>query len=279
MPSIARLARDTAQGVVATFRYWLQTEVHVHAFAIAASTLLAFFPFVIICVSLGSWVFDPQAVVGTMDVAFRDVFPSAMGDFMHRNLPVPEPVEFLSIFILFFSANGIFEPLEVALNRAWGIETNRSYLRNQLVSMILIFVCGGITLLSLGLAAMRQTHVGNLPIEQWMSAVFFKSAAVPLTVLVLALVYRYLPNGRPPWRRILPASAGVAVLLEALKSINSWAWPIFDQKLQREYGVFRYSATLIFLSFLAAMLVLGGAEWAARGHRMDEKRDPDATHS
>jgi uncharacterized BrkB/YihY/UPF0761 family membrane protein len=269
MRSLSRLARDLGQGTFATFRYLLQTEVHVHALAIAASTLLSFFPFLIICVSLGSWVFDPSAVVGTLDIAFRDVFPTAMGDFMHRNLPAPERIEFLSIFILFFSANGIFEPLEVALNRTWGIEINRSYARNQLVSMVLIFTCGGLTLLSLGLAAMRQSTVGDLPIEQWMSIVFFKLAAIPLTVLVLCLVYRYLPNGRPPWKRILPASIGVAVLLEGLKSINTWAWPVVDQKLQREYGVFRYSATLIFLSFLASMLVLAGAEWASRGHRFD----------
>jgi len=31
--------------------------------------------------------------------------------------------------------------------------------------------------------------------------------------------------------------------------------------------------TLIFLGFLASMLILGGAEWAARGHRLDERAE------
>jgi hypothetical protein len=43
-----------------------------------------------------------------------------------------------------------------------------------------------------------------------------------------------------------------------------------DARIQREYGVFRYSATILFLSFFATMLVLAGAEWAARGHRLDD---------
>lgn len=252
----------------------MQTEVHVFAFSIAANVLLAFFPFLIVSVSLGSLIFPQPVVVSAIDLAFQDFFPTAMGDFMHRNLPAPQPVEFLSIFILLFAANGIFEPLEVALNRVWGIHANRSFLRNQLVSMVLIFVCGTLALLSLALAAfgsLRPTFTG-LAIERWSLILFYKSAAVPITVLVLYLIYRYLPNGRPPVNRVLVAAIGVGLLLEALNSINIWAWPAFDAKLQREYGVFRYSATLIFLSFLSSMLVLAGAEWAARGHRFDINR-------
>ena len=256
--------------VTPVLRYWAQTEVHVYAFSIAANVLLSFFPFLIVCVSLGRLVFDPQAVISAMDLAFRDFFPSAMGTFMRNNLPAPQPVELLSIFILLFSANGIFEPLEVALNKVWGIHQNRSFLRNQLVSLGLIFVCGTLALMSLAFAAVRASNLTGFAIERWISVLFYKALAVPLTALVLFFIYRYLPNGRPPVQRVVPAAIGVGILLEALKSINTWLWPAFDVKLQREYGVFRYSATLIFLSFLSSMLVLGGAEWAARGHRLDK---------
>jgi uncharacterized BrkB/YihY/UPF0761 family membrane protein len=252
-----------------TLRFWMQTEVHVYAFSIAANVLLSFFPFLIVCVSLGGAVFNQQAVVNALDMALRDFFPSTMGDFMRRNLPAPQPVELLSIFILLFASNGIFEPLEVAFNRIWGITKNRSYVRNQLVSLVLLFGCGGLILFSLSIAAVRRNPVTGLLIEEWMNEFFYKTAALPVTVLVLFLVYRYLPNGRPPAVRVLPAAVGVGLLLEGLKSLNVWVGPLFDAKLQREYGVFRYSATLILLSFLTSMLVLAGAEWAARGHKLD----------
>jgi hypothetical protein len=66
-----------------------------------------------------------------------------------------------------------------------------------------------------------------------------------------------------------PAAIGVGVLLEGLKYLNAVLWPWFDLKISREYGVFKYSVTLIFLGFFTSMLVLAGAEWAARGHRLD----------
>lgn len=103
------------------------------------------------------------------------------------------------------------------------------------------------------------------------SAMFFKAAAIPLTVLVLFLIYRFLPNGRPPLRRVLPAAIIVGILMEALKYLTSVAWVGFQQKLAREYGVFQYSVTLIFLGFLSSMLILAGAEWAARGNRFDRE--------
>ncbi len=262
------------RALLPTLRYWMQTEVHVYAFSIAANVLLSFFPFLIVSVSLGSPVFGRQVVINTIDLALRDFFPSDMGAFLRRNLPVPQPVELLSMVILLFAANGIFEPLEVALNRAWGIQKNRSFLRNQIVSLVLIFVCGSLALLSLALTALRESTVTGLAVERWATLVFYKMAAMPVTALVLFLIYRYLPNGRPPLKRVIPAAIGVGVLLEGLKTLNVWLWPWFDPKIQREYGVFRYSATLLLLSFLTSMLVLAGAEWAARGHRMDQTRNP-----
>ena len=259
----------------------MQTEVHVYAFSVAANVLLSFFPFLTVSLSLARMVFHEQAVTGAINLALRDYFPDALQQFLIRNLPRQGPLPLISIVLLLFTANGVFEPLEVALNRIWGIHKNRSFLRNQIVSLGLIFVCGGLALLSLMLTALnQQSFQSGASVPRWLqsaaghgialfSLLLFKLAAVPLTVLMLFLVYHYLPNGRTPLNRVIPAAIGVGVLLELLKYINTLAWPAFQQKLSREYGVFQYSASLIFLSFLASMLVLGGAEWAARGHRFD----------
>ena len=69
---------------------------------------------------------------------------------------------------------------------------------------------------------------------------------------------------------MVPAAIGVGLLLEVLKYVSGPGVAVVRPKLQREYGVFRYSVTLIFLRFFLRMLVLAGAEWAARGHRLVE---------
>jgi membrane protein len=263
----ASLLRRVWNSLGPTLRFWMQTEVHVHCFSIAANVLLSFFPFLIVSVSLGSLVFEPDTVKHALDTALRDFFPGAMSNFLYNNLPAkPRHFELLSILILLFSANGVFEPLEVGLNHIWGIGKNRSFLRNQAISLAMIFATGSLALMSLAVAAIQPAT--DFIVERWVISAFYKAAAVPLTVLGLLIIYRYLPNGRPPVQRVLPAAIGVGVLLEIFKTINIWIWPAFDTKLQREYGVFRYSATLIFFSFLVSMLVLGGAEWAARGHKL-----------
>jgi membrane protein len=257
-----------------TLRFWMETEVHVYSFSVAANVLLCFFPFLIVSISLARVFFSQQTTVAAIDLALRDFFPDALGQFLHNNLPPRQPAQFLSILLLLFTANGIFEPLEVALNRIWGIPKNRSFLRNQLVSLLLIFACGGLAFCSLFLTALQhQAAQGPAPqyLAQylaWIDGIFYKLAAIPITALILFLVYRYLPNGRPPLSRVIPAAIGVGLLLEVLKYINYWVWPWFDKKISREYGVFRYSVTLIFLGFLATMLVLAGAEWAARRHKL-----------
>jgi membrane protein len=274
--------RRFATGLGLTFRYWMQTEVHVYAFSVAANVLLSFFPFLIVILSLSRRVFGQQAAAGAIDLALRDYFPDSLGQFLQRNLPQTGSVELVSVVLLLFTANGIFEPLEVGLNRVWGIRKNRSFFRNQIVSLGLIFICGGLALGSMLLTALNQQSFrvngyGNSLIQNlaggsaaWVSLLFFKLAAVPLAVLVLFLIYRYLPNGPTPLKRVLPAAIFVGLLMEVLKYVNTLLWPGFQRKLAREYGVFQYSVTLIFLGFLASMLVLGGAEWAARGHRLDE---------
>ena len=248
-----------------TLRYWMETEVHVYAFSIAANVLLSFFPFLIVSVSIASALFHERSVVvAAIDFAMRDYFPDELGSFLSRNLPARRAPEALSIFLLLFTANGIFEPLEVALNRVWGIAKNRSFLRNQLISLCLIFGCGGLALLSLIFGGLQQQSAQVVPAAAWVMSLLFKMASLPLVVLALFLVYKFLPNGPIPADRTLTAAIGIGVTLEVMKYLVRWLWPPMHRKLQGEYGPFVNSATLILIAFLSALLVLAGAEWAAR---------------
>ncbi len=272
--------RGIIRGLVPTFRYWMKTEVHVYAFSVAANVLLSFYPFLIVSVAVASKFFSRTTALASIDLALSDFFPDALGSFLRNNPPPRGKIEIISLILLMFTANGIFEPLEVALNHVWGIRTNRSFFRNQLVSLALIFLCGGLALGSLLMTAFNQASFQKMTEDgpSWMPhsllalvpLLTFKMAAVPVTVFILFLIYRFLPNGKPPLNRVIPAALVVGALLEALKLINRWVWPGFYQKLDHEYNVFKNSVTLVLIGFLVSMLVLAGAEWSARGHRMDE---------
>jgi len=193
---------------------------------------------------------------------------------MHRS------TQLISILLLLFTANGVFEPLEVALNHVWGVRVNRSFFRNQMVSLALIFTCGTLALLSMLLTGMHhQTTQWMMGLGDWIPILFFKFAAMIVTVIMLFLVYYFLPNFRPPRNRALAAAIIIGILMEAFKYASKLAWVWFSVKLKNEYGVFQYSVSLIFLGFFSSMLFLAGAEWAARGHRADIPNTKENAHA
>ncbi len=256
-----------------TLRYLIQVEVHVFAYSMAANALLSFFPFLIVMVSLCRYVFEWQAAENMIFLALQDYFPDPLGSFIRRNLRATVmsrgPAQFISVLLLMYAANGVFVALEVALNRAWGIPTNRSYVKNQLFSFCMTLCWGGLALTSAVLGGISQElWTKAMGPESELAALVtltaFKLAVVPLSIVLLFLVYWLLPNGKVPWQPIVPAAVVVGLTLEVLKYINVLTWPWLREKLQAEYGPFVYSATIILWSYIAAMVVLAGAEWSAR---------------
>lgn len=254
-----------------TLQYVLETEVHVYAFSIAANVLLSFWPFLIVLKSICRYILQWPAAERAIDYAVRDFFPGDTGMFITGNINRIglQPLELPSILLLLFTANGIFEPLEVALNRAWGVKENRTFLRNQMVSMGLIFACGLLALLSVGLTALSRDALPGMnnfsdAINGLMQLALYKAAALPISILVIFLVYWLLPNRKIKPKHVIAPAIFVGLALEALKYISLVTAPFFYNKFDHEYSVFKRSVSIIFWSFLAALVMLAGAELTAR---------------
>jgi membrane protein len=269
-----------------TARYCAETEVHVYALAVAACVLLSFYPFLIVVLSFCKYVLRWPDAVNAVFYAVNDYMPGEMGQFVSRNLDVSVRsngrLQFVSMLLLLFTANGVFEPMEVALNRAWGATTNRSYIKNQLLSLGLILLSGGLVLSSFLLTALNQEflksalHMHFLP--TWIAWTIFKVAAVPMTILALFLVYWLLPNCKIRPRAVVIPAMIVGLSLELLKYVNIVSWPFLKVKLSREYGPFYMSVAIILYSFVSAMLILAAAHWAARKTELKDWADsPEAT--
>ena len=252
----------------------MQTEVHVFAFSVSAGILLSFFPFLTVMLSICHYVLKWRAGVSAVYFALNDYFPDTFGQFIRRNFEVTVasrgPVQAISLVLLFFTASGIFEPLEVALNRVWRAPQNRNYFKNQLVGLGLIFACGALMLCSTTLTALNNEFLDSIrmrqtaPVANLIGLLLFKAAAIPMSMLLLFLIYWLLPNRKIRAARIVPTAIVVGFLLEILKYINLWTWPYLRANLQSEYGPFYYTVTIILWGFLAALVVLAGAEWTAR---------------
>src|SRR5580658_226582 len=99
-----------------TVVYLMETEAHVYALAIAASVLLSFYPFLTVMLSFCRNILHWPAAVQAIYLAIDDYFPGDLGVFIRHN-PPGASVQVGSMLLLLLTANGVFEPLEVALNR------------------------------------------------------------------------------------------------------------------------------------------------------------------
>jgi membrane protein len=214
----------------------METEAHVYALAIAASVLLSFYPFLTVMLSFCSNMLHWPAAVQAIYVAIDDYFPGDLGVFIRHN-PPGASVQVGSMLLLLLTANGVFEPLEVALNRAWRAPRNRPYWRNQLVALGMIFACGSLALLSLMFTALNRkwmvgwagAHAG----AAWVNLIVFKLAAVPLSILARFLVYWPLPNCKIDPRRVAPAAILVGIDSRSLEVYQPIALAFHAEQNQR----------------------------------------------
>jgi YihY family inner membrane protein len=270
-----------------TLRYLMQTEVHTYAFSVAANSLLSFFPFIVLLLTVIHRVFHSPAMYNVVVQLLRDYLPSNK-DFVIRNLQFLASVkgrgQVLSFVMLLITSTGIFLPLEVALNSIWGFKKNRSYLMNLVVSLGLAFACGCLAMLSIALTAENLRMLGKVVSDQnfvfqFLGFVLMKASAILATIGIYFLIYWLLPNGKVPARAVLPAAIITGVISEAAKYVYILALPWLN--FQEVYGPFSVSVTLIFWSFWSGMLLLGGAYLSAAEHssRVEARRATAAAQS
>ena len=260
------------ESVGPTVRYWLGLDSHVYAMAIAANVLFGFFPFLLLLLSVSQNWLGWSGAERAVYIGLRAFLPEDPGlvSFVERNLRAAvasrgNRVEIVSIFLLILASNGIFMPLEVALNRLWGIAENRPYWKNQLMAFGMTFVSGVLAVTVALWAGWQGSTVerligGTAPDRATLIA--FKLAEVHALIAIFVLVYWLLPNGPVPFKRAATTGVVVGLLIEAGQIAYSWLWPWLD--LRREYGPFFISVTLVLWGFLAAMVVLAAGEVCPR---------------
>lgn len=248
----------------------MQTEVHVYSFAVAANVLISFFPFLVAMIILFRSAFHWPAGAEVIIQTVADYFPESFGVNFRGYLVAASYHKFswLSVLLLLFTANGIFTPLEVALNRIWRVKQNRSFWRNQIIGLGLIFVCGILVLASVSASAVNvpflSSTFGSSHYAAVLQSLGIHLIALPVTMLMIFLVYWLLPNSKIPVRRLILPSAAVAVLLEISKYLNILTWPWLSAKLRTDVPPFVQSISIVLWSFCATLILLAGAEWSAR---------------
>jgi YihY family inner membrane protein len=275
-----------------TLKYLGTTEVHTYAFSVAANAILSFFPAAVLLLTISRKLFHSPAMVDAIKRMLFAYLPSNQPFIIGTvdAMSSAHKIQIVSVVMLFISCTGVFEPLEVALNSVWGFKS-RNYLMNQLVSLGLALCCGVLALLSVagtaGFSAPATqaqewmgSHVGDGAIatgfmhavgslNMTVQFVVLKAFGMLASFLIFFLIYWLLPNGKVPYRAVLPAAIITGVAWELAKIIFVIFLPLVN--FREAYGPFYVSVTLIFWAFFSGLLLLGGAHLSAQDERAAER--------
>ena len=187
-----------------TLVYLFRLESHVFAFAISACLLLSYFPFLVLLLTFVEHILRWPGAAATVYAGVRAALPDDPGleSFVVSNLRSAVAArggpQALSALMLIFSSNGVFGPLEVALNRLWGFAEDRPYWRNVLLGLALASTLGLLFVAGTLLGAKGAEWLAGLPAlgrlpdaSRRLVALF--PVAMPFSMLAFLLVYWRLP--------------------------------------------------------------------------------------
>ena len=262
------------------FSYLLASEVHTFGFSVAANAILSFIPFVVLLYTLAQSVFRSPGMVKTITDMVVYFFPSNQ-EFVAGKLylvalhSTRHGMQLLSLVMILVACTGIFLPLEVALNQAWGVTKSRNYIQNQIVAFglaILMVILGFVSIL---ITTVASAMFGDILLghgDGWFgSACTWIYGSLHFTVLAISTgissilfffsIYWLLPNRKVPWRPVLKTSVYTGMIwLVSKYFFVEFLMPHLS--LGELYGPFTVSVGLIFWAYTTGLILFAGAQFS-----------------
>lgn len=245
------------------------TETYVNASAIAFNVMLSFFSFVVLMGSFLINIAGSQRAYETLFRLMRSLMPQESGMLLNSLDQVTRgpsgKATLMSFGLLIFSASGVFQPLEAALNRAWKFK-ERNFVKQYLTYMLMVLICSAIMLIPVALGSVYDfvlvSIFGQSPVRDW----FFKIAgpvmSLPFLVLLFFVIYYFIPNGKVKLNQVVFTSVATAVLW-LLVTLAFWMLlPVFD--FSGSYKQLSSLMALVTWVFISSFILIMGADLSAR---------------
>jgi len=257
-----------------------------HAASIAYYALLSLFPFFLLAFSvLGTIATDEQNRVATLGFLLR-YFPTQF-DFITRQLDSLQQMHLRmgigGLVALAWAALGFFGAISTAVNHAWGVEKQRSYLKHKLVSFLMLLASGVLLAAALLLASAVQiidaswypALVDRVPGVAVLQSLLVRGAATLLFILVVGLIHYFVPNAKVRFWDVWPGAVLTGLLWRgALEGFSYYV---------RDMGRFTFvhgsvAAVVVFLIWVytCAVVLLYGVEFTAAYARLRRGRSEEA---
>jgi len=260
----------------AALKELLQNDPLRLAGATAFFTTFALPPIMVILIQVLKVFLDPALVRGQLFGSLSSLLgPEAVGQLVSilrsmRRLAHNWYVTIGGMIFLLFVATTLFKVIKNSLNQVWKIRpAGRGFLsglRPRLQAVLVIIVAGVLFVIGL-VAEGLQVFIGSYIFELSPLLSFYFNTALSkiistiMVTLWFAIVFRYLPDGRPRWKLALAGGMLTGILFAIGRVILHWL--LSYSNINTLYGTSASIVLLLLFVFYSSLILYYGAAFTS----------------
>jgi len=258
-----------------TVANWLSDQASSISAALAFYSAFSIAPLLVIAVAVIGWIVGAQAadtyIAGQLRLLFGESTAKLVVEAMHSAQKTQGIwATIVSVVTLIVGATTVFGALESALRQVWGAGLQQSggwrgFVRSRIVSFGFILAVGFLLLVSLtmttALSGLRGWVGHRYEGLVAMLGVLEFVVSTALGTGLIALMYRYLPAVRLPWRHVLIG----ALITTLLFQVGRWGIGLYLGRATQPstFGAAASFAALLLWLYYSAQIFVFGAEFTA----------------
>jgi len=256
-----------------------------HSASIAYYALLSLFPFLLLILSLlGAVTADENDRVAVLDFVFR-YFPTQL-DFVTNQLDAFRAARVQigigGLLALVWGSLGVFGAVTSAVNEAWGVDRQRSFLKHRLVSFLMLVAAGGVMMVALMIVSLVEvversrfgaivTNIRGMYVVQTLG---FQYLGTVLVIIAVGLVFYFIPNAKTRFRDVWVGAILTGVLWRL--AFDGFSWYIGrNTGMRMIHGSVAAILGFLLWIYVSSIILMYGVEFTAAYARMRRRRPDD----
>jgi membrane protein/epoxyqueuosine reductase len=260
----------TGQVLSRALRKFLAEDSLMVSGSMAYHSLLGLFPLLLLLLGLSGLYIRRFELAGYLSVVLRRYVPVRTDLIMQNLVGISRAygrVGVSSFLLLLWSSSGVFLPLEKALNRAWEVNQERSWLRRRLLAVEMAFISGSVILIAVALVAVEIMFRRQLeaflgpswhPLGVFLYHLLTAVTSFGLALLLFAVLFQRLPNRPMRLRHVFPGALLTALLWETARWLFTVLLPFFNYR--HVYGSIAVVISLMSWAYMSSAVMIFGAQ-------------------
>jgi len=235
----------------------LSRDIAVLTNAIAFNFLLCLFPLLLVVAAASQQLPGGRRAATALLLLLGELIPfghEAMARSLRNLTKIAKGLEIISLALIVWGSSGIFMPVEMALNRAWGGQAHRDFFRSRGLAVLMTLAGGLLALCSVAFTAAARSWARELPQLAEYGA---KASALLMTYMLFFIIYRFVPavpvRTTVAWRAALWGGTGweIAKYLFLIQ--------LARMNLEAFYGPLAFSVSLVLWAWVSSLALVFGA--------------------